>query len=252
MPHYHQYGSPNYSIMNLVIGWCVYCCLRNIWSIPSSFQNHQQEEEQQLNLSLMIHPNDVRKLPYQIINGRKAYLLPAIWADDASTSDKNSVNTTELGTLQPQTTQTGGLKSNQQRDRIVKENMTKQNRRVLDRYKRGRIASSATRSSQTETNNVARTLTSKTFDNNNNPSQNVTTTSKRGFLGTVVLLVFSGAVLAGGVFAKQALRRFERWETQSQEGSLVYDIAHTTSATNHKSYGSMGSSWSVEMNKYDL
>jgi hypothetical protein len=67
---------------------------------------------------------------------------------------------------------------------------------------------------------------------------------------TILLLAFSCSFVAGGLYAKRALDRYEKWEIQSQEDSLAYDIAYTTKT--EVSYGSMGSSWSDEWSKFDV
>ena len=58
-------------------------------------------------------------------------------------------------------------------------------------------------------------------------------------------IAVSVALLAGGVFAKRALDRIDRWEQLSKEDSLAYDLAYTSAATDTYSWASDGSFASV-------
>ena len=57
----------------------------------------------------------------------------------------------------------------------------------------------------------------------------------------IYTIVASGALLVGGILAKHALSRLDRWEQLSKEDSLAYDLAHTSSAPYSRSWTSYGS-----------
>lgn len=100
------------------------------------------------------------------------------------------------------------------------------------------------------------------------------TTSPSRILRVALLLVASAALVSGALLAKKALEGVERWEQQSQEDSLAYDMAYTehqptmgtplrngwTSRVHSGSggcsdigYGSfVSTTWSDELEKFDL
>lgn len=263
MSHYH-YASPNYSIMNFVIGWCVYFCLRNLWAIPTSFDRTNSE---QVNFSLML-PNQITTLPVQMINGRRTILISPLFAEE-----NNDIITETTATFQLRPTQKG-LAPQEQNEEIptvtnLRNRMDRMQRQV-HRYKMNAPATSTTTPTKPSSHQAIRRndtsrrslITSTTMPPMTRIAASSATKQQqqqqqhRSGQSTIVLLVFSFTFVAGGLFAKRALGRYEKWEMQSQEDSLAYDIAYTmTNSSNISSYGSMGdgsSSWSVEMSKYDV
>jgi hypothetical protein len=53
------------------------------------------------------------------------------------------------------------------------------------------------------------------------------------------------------MMAKRALDKVHKWEQLSQEDSLAYDIAYTTT-TSELGYGSFVSVWSGDLDKFDV
>ena len=83
------------------------------------------------------------------------------------------------------------------------------------------------------------------------PSAMGTFQAGRFTYGTIMLLGILGSVALGGVAAKRALDRVYQWEQQEQEDSLAYDIAYTTSVS-EIGYGSFVSSWTGDLDKFDV
>jgi hypothetical protein len=71
--------------------------------------------------------------------------------------------------------------------------------------------------------------------------------------GTTFLMVASCSIVLGAVAAKKAIDRAQRWEQESQEDSLAYDLAYTETRSDD-SYGSFVSTtgWSDELDKFDV
>lgn len=63
-------------------------------------------------------------------------------------------------------------------------------------------------------------------------------------------IVASAAFVSGGLMAKSALYRLHKWEQQSNEDTLAYDLAYTSSET----YGSFSTDlWSEdELDRFDI
>ncbi|KAL3906233.1 MAG: hypothetical protein SGARI_004094, partial [Bacillariaceae sp.] len=71
-------------------------------------------------------------------------------------------------------------------------------------------------------------------------------------------IAITGSVLAGGLFAKRALIRMDRWEQLSKEDSLAFDVAYTTAfvydddADSYGSFAAAASDWSGDyMDRFD-
>lgn len=69
---------------------------------------------------------------------------------------------------------------------------------------------------------------------------------------THILVAMSCSIVAGALMAKKALDKLHKWEQQSQEDSLVFDMAYTTSAKELLGYGSFFSAWNGDLDKYDV
>lgn len=66
------------------------------------------------------------------------------------------------------------------------------------------------------------------------------------------LIVASVAICLGALVAKKALEKAQRWEQQSQEDSLAYDLAYTDRRSDI-GYGSfVSTAWSDDLEKFDV
>lgn len=72
-------------------------------------------------------------------------------------------------------------------------------------------------------------------------------------------IAITGSVLAGGLFAKRALKRMDRWEQLSKEDSLAFDVAYTTAfvydddVDSYGSFAAAASDWSGDyMDRFDV
>lgn len=241
MSLYH-YASLNYSIMNFVIGWCVFFCLRNLWSVPTF------ATDEQVNVALMLPNHFTHTLPVQVINGRRTILISPLLQDAAMNQNNrdDNGNTTETVTLQLRPTKKEAKLQMLQNDRRATSNNMQRKQRSSNQYK---MVSSAkalpTRQTASTVLPISRKLTHSTIS----PMTRAAPVEQQS-QSTILLLAFSCSFVAGGLYAKRALDRYEKWEIQSQEDSLAYDIAYTTKT--EVSYGSMGSSWSDEWSKFDV
>jgi hypothetical protein len=247
MSLYH-YASLNYSIMNFVIGWCVFFCLRNLWSVPTF------ATDEQVNVALMLPNHFTHTLPVQVINGRRTILISPLLQDVVMNQNNRNDdgNTTETVTLQLRPTKKETKLQMLQNDRRTistinaKKNNMQRKQRSSNQYK---MVSSATALPRRQTTStvlpISRKLTASTMSRMTRAAP-----VEQQSQSTILLLAFSCSFVAGGLYAKRALDRYEKWEIQSQEDSLAYDIAYTTKT--EVSYGSMGSSWSDECSKFDV
>jgi hypothetical protein len=246
MSLYH-YGSLNYSIMNFVIGWCVFFCLRNLWSVPTF------DTDEQVNVALMLPNHLTHTLPVQVINGRRTILISSLLQDAAMNQNNrdDNVNTTETVTSQLRPTKKETKLQMLQNDRratskINVNNHMRRKQRSSHQYK---MLSSATALPIRHTTSTVLPRSRKLTASTMSPMTRAAPVEQQS-RSTILLLAFSCSFVAGGLYAKRALDRYQKWEIRSQEDSLAYDIAYTTKT--EVSYGSMGSSWSDEWSKFDV
>jgi len=113
-----------------------------------------------------------------------------------------------------------------------------------------------------QTHSRLRSSSSSSLPRNNSMSSSYTQNSRRHLHWShfIYAVAVSCSLLAGGIFARRALERIDRWEQLCKEDSLAFDIAYTSMTTDtysDVSYGSAGSisstDWSGDyLDRFDV
>lgn len=269
MTHYYRSASLHYSIFNIVIQWCVFYCLWNLWTLP-----RLEDANERVDFSMTIPGNKTilqESLPIRIINGRKTILVPQLW--DRLTENADSESTTRTATSETkapsaQLSTRTALKNTPNGKLMIEESRTRlpEGYQRLNRYQMtAKIARSQVHATSSENAFTSPTQAREPPSSlmpavrrlrrssiQSHPRHSVPITSQQQpRRSAMTLLVFGCAFASGGIFALRALQKIERWEIQSQEDNLAYDIAYTIKS--EANYGSFESqSWRDDLSKYDV
>jgi hypothetical protein len=210
-------NNPNHSVLNLLLGLAATIALWNVWAAPS--------EEVQSPKATMIAPlqylsisdgTSHRLLPVETINGHKVILISP-HLQKAAPSNSAAASSTPI---------------------------------IMFAQHDEDVVSTTDVSMRPVTRQTTSTKNSKNVPSSRKKASKRNEPIKAG-LGTVILVAISGAIIAGALMAKRALDKLQKWEQQSQEDSLAYDIAYTTT-TSEVGYGSFVSNWTDDLDKFDV
>lgn len=277
MTYYYAYASLNYSILNIIIRWCIFYCIWNLWTLP-----RLESTNEHIDISMRVPGNQTilqESLPVHIINGHKTVLISGL-LQSFTTAKAEDVNSTMYAAATTDTKSTLKLASHDSsigtrhkpQDALKTHYNQKPPRRrsaatkhrIPARYQRSnkeiksqahgtksKVTTSQAKASQSPSKSepVARRLRYESLQSSLGQSAPISQQPQQR--SSFVLLVFSCALIGGGMFALRALKRLEKWEILSQEDNLAYDIAHTTKSDSN--YGSFDlQSWQDDLSKFDV
>jgi hypothetical protein len=250
--HYHYYrGSPNYAVLNLLIGSLVVMCLWNIWVAPATdeveimpttstaFGNPTSLQQQYV--SIYDGASQKHVLPIQVVDGHPAvFISPQMLArsskfDSPIMLSLPNPNENDLNSYQNQ----GVAVATESNARpILQPRRIQSNNNIKDKKLHAK--------QKPRLHTTAKSPPRSKFSKNGSSGSNRAPQRSIFFL-----LALSGSALTGGVFAKRALEKLQKWEEQSNEDSLAYDMAYTDTVS-EIGYGSFVTSWSNDLDKFDV
>mmetsp|Transcript_352 Transcript_352/g.516 ORF Transcript_352/g.516 Transcript_352/m.516 type:complete len:278 (+) Transcript_352:518-1351(+) len=277
MTYYYSYASLNYSILNIIIRWCIFYCIWNLWTLP-----RLESSNERIDISIRVPGNNTilqESLPVHIINGHKTVMISGLLDESFNTKKADDMDITAYATAtEAETTlklpshdssirtrrePQGVLKSQHKHKPPPRRNAATKHR-IPARYQmsnrqiksQGHAIHSKADTVQAKANQfpsmtqpVARRLRDASLQSSQGESALIDQQPQQR--STFVLLAFSCALLGGGMLAQRALKRFEKWEIQSQEDNLAYDIVYTTKSGSN--YGSFEPQhWQDDLSKFDV
>jgi hypothetical protein len=205
-------------VLNLLLGLAATIALWNVWAAPSEeVQSPKATMAAPLQYLSISDGTSYRLLPVETINGHKAILISPHLQQTAP-SNAATASSTPI---------------------------------IMFAQHDKNVVSTTDVSMRPETRQTTSTKNSKSFPSSRKKASRTNKRPIKAGLGTVILVAISGAIIAGALMAKKALDKLQKWEQQSQEDSLAYDIAYTTT-TSEVGYGSFVSDWTGDLDKFDV
>jgi hypothetical protein len=272
MVYYYSYASPNYSIMNVVVFVTTFLSLWNLWAPPPILPfvantTTTDVGRESLRVALMLPSQSsssssslqykTADVPVQVLNGHKTINISPL-LEGSKTTNSHFTSSTGKGLdyqLQPRKMVFNNLGMSKKRS--LSKNISNSRQRPLKNYRRQPKFAST----------ISSPMQSKMHHNQKYAYSTAKSSGSPQPQSTLMLLFFSISFIAGGFAAKNYLEKLQKWEIESQQDCLAYDIAYTTTTTNKSpqrgnrsstasqdsGYGSFtSSSWTDDLSKFDV
>ena len=258
---YYQ-GSPNLGAFNLMIGTAVILCLWKLWvadevTMPTTTMTTAQSQKY---LSIYDGAYQQHILPIETLDGHPVVLL----SSQLLSRSPKLKSPTKQNTIRPPTRKGSNVFP-------VEVKSTEKSPQQTIRNTVAMRAASAKTESGSKRNDKSRTISTSTLLQGGQHKSTTTSSASsakqkyhhqhqyhgtrsqaKSFWDLVVLFAISGSIVTGAFYARTALEKLQRWEEQSNEDSLAYDMAYTDTVS-EINYGSFVSSWDGgDLDKFDI